>query len=243
MSHFEAISSTIKKIEKTMGRMEKKLVALEASQANTEKELTNFKESVDYSLREQDMKMKETTGELDSANKRLKELGEQNQQLSGQVAEIKAELDDLKTKDLYLEVYSRRENIIFRNIPETPWENTEEKLREFLRDDLDYSNYDTVEFQRVHRNPSKTSPRPIIARLLRYKDCEEILRLGKNLKGSNFSMFPDLPTEIVRRRRELVPILKKAKANKIPASFSKAKPDKLFVRGKEWKPGQELDTL
>lgn len=53
-------------------------------------------------------------------------------------------------------------------------------------------------------------------------------------------MFTDLPQEIVERRRKLVPILKKAKQDKKPASFSKSMPDKLFVKGKEWQVGEEL---
>ena len=51
--------------------------------------------------------------------------------------EINNKLKELTTKDLYLEAYSRRENIKFNYIPETPssgenGENTEAVLRAFL---------------------------------------------------------------------------------------------------------------
>ncbi|KXJ12895.1 LINE-1 retrotransposable element ORF1 protein [Exaiptasia diaphana] len=204
------------------------------------RKIVDLKESMEYLRHENDR----LSNEAKDVGKDVKTLKSRSKELGERVKELEDEIEDLKTKDLYLEAYSRRENIIFRNIDEHPWENTEAKLREFLKDELKYENYDNVEFQRVHyRNPSKSTPRPIIARSLRYKDCEDMLALGKNLKGKNYSMFPDLPNEIVKRRKQLVPILKKAKENKIPASFSKAKPDKLFVRGKEWILGQELDMI
>ena len=184
---------------------------------------------------------KDTKKELDLAKKNIEQLKQNQVELDNKVKVMGLEMENLRMKDLYLEAYSRRENIIFRNINETPWENVEKKLRDFLRDELKYEHHDTVEIQRIHRNPSSSKPRPIIARFLRYKDCEEILALGRNLKGTDYSMYMDLPSEIVKKRRLLVPILKKAKENRIPASFSKSKPDKLFVRGKEWLLGEELN--
>ena len=151
-------------------------------------------------------------------------------------------LEALETKDLYLEAYSRRENIKFLNIEEEQNEDTEEKLRSFLSENLEMNDVDGIEIQRVHRNGKSFNgnPRPILARFVRYKDVEKILSRGKMLKGSNYKMFTDLPRELVERRKALMPILKKAKQNNIPASFSKSQPDKLFIRGKEWIKGDEL---
>jgi len=69
---------------------------------------------------------------------------------------INQALDDLKTKDLYLEAYSRRENIKFNNIPESgpprnALEDTEEVLRSFLDKQLGYRDASSVEIQRVRR--------------------------------------------------------------------------------------------
>ena len=109
--------------------------------------------------------------------------------------------------------------------------------------ELGYMDAMTVEFQRVHRLGKKkeNEPRPILARFLRFKDCEKILSLGRRLKDSNYKMYQDLPREIVQRRKKQMPIFKKAKENKIPAAFSKAQPDKLFVRGKLWPVGKALE--
>ena len=64
--------------------------------------------------------------------------------------------EKLRMKDLYLEAYSRRENIKFSNITEfTPGdprgEDTEQVLRIFLEEEMGYADARTVEIQRIHR--------------------------------------------------------------------------------------------
>ena len=110
-------------------------------------------------------------------------------------------MDDLKTKDLYLEAYSRRENIKFNKIKESSMhpnesEYTEEVLRFFLEEQLGYHNVRTVEIQPVFGLGKKREDggaRRILARFLRFKDFEEILALGSRLKGTNFQMYRDPP--------------------------------------------------
>ena len=143
---------------------------------------------------------------------------------------------------MYLEAYSRRENIKFENINEFEEggekDDTEQVLRLFMETELGFVDASSVEIQRVHRLGKKkeNGPRPILARSLRYRGLEiqglgeKILSLGSRLKTSNYKMYQDLPYEIVQRRKWLMATFKKAKANKIPASFSKGQPDKLFVR-------------
>ena len=83
-----------------------------------------------------------------------------------------------KQKKLYLAAYSRRENIKFENINEfedgSDKENTEQVLRLFMETELGFMDANSVEIQRVHRlGKKKNEPRPILARFLRYKDCEK----------------------------------------------------------------------
>lgn len=238
VAKLDLISESVHKIERSIAKLEERTVALEDFQIYASKQIDDMRDTTSFL----DERTDAQNTDLQKANVKIKELTNKQQNLEEKIKKYENEIEQLKTKDLYLEAYSRRENILFLNIKEDPRENTEEKLRAFLRDDLGYENYDEVEFQRIHRNPSsdRTKPRPILARFLRYKDCEDIMALGKNLKGTNYSMFTDLPQEIVRRRKVQMATYKKAKKNNIPASFSKAKPDKLYVRGKEWPPGQEL---
>ena len=151
----------------------------------------------------------------------------------------------IEDKNLYLEAYSRRENIKFENIPEeeTNKEDTEMALRNFLETELGFGDAANVEIQRVHRLGKKRgeSSRPILARFLRYKDCEKLLSLGHRLRGTNYKMYQDLPFEIVERRRAQMETFKKARRNNIPAAFSKAQPNKLFIRGKLWPFGMPLE--
>ena len=116
-------------------------------------------------------------------------------------------------------------------------------LRNFLETELDFGDAANVEIRRVHRLGKKRgeSPRPILARFLRYKDCEKFLSLGHRLRGTNYKMYQDLPFEIVERRRAQMETFKKARRNNIPAAFSKAQPDKLFIRGKLWPFGMPLE--
>ena len=163
--------------------------------------------------------------------------------------EINDILKDLATKDLYLEAYSRWENIKFNYIPETPppssgedGENTEAVLRAFLEKELGYADANTVEIQWVHRlgKRRKESSHPILARFLRSKDVEKILSLGSRLRGTNFQMFHDLPQELVDRRKAQMENYKNARRNGIPVSFSRSKPAHLYVRGKLCPFGQIL---
>jgi len=121
---------------------------------------------------------------------------------------------------LYLEAYSRRENIKFENISEleggSDKEDTEQVLRLLMETELGFMDASSVEKQRVHRLGKKTEnePRPILARFLRYKDCEKILSLGRRLKDSNYKMYQDLLYEIVQRRKWL--LLRKPRQTKSP---------------------------
>ena len=158
---------------------------------------------------------------------------------------LQDQMNELMSKNLYLEAYSRRENIKFFSIPEKEEKGTKETLRNFMEDDLGYRNASTVEIQRVHQLPRRCSdsgPRPIIARFLRYKDLENIFSLGRRLEGTNYQMFRDLPQGIIKRRKEQMPTFKKAWRNGMKASFSKSQPDKLYINGKFWPYGKLLES-
>ena len=174
----------------------------------------------------------------DDTNTKLKSLEEENFKLGARIKEV-------EDQHLYLEAYSRRENLKFENIPENvaSGEDTESILRSFLERDLGYVDAASVEIQRVHRLGKKKEgkSRPILARFLRFKDCQSMLALGPRLRETNYRMYQDLPFEIVERRRTQMDTFKKARRNNIPASFSKAQPDKLFIRGKFWPVGKEFE--
>ena len=88
---------------------------------------------------------------------------------------------------------SRRNDVRFDGIPETEnekWEETKTKLRKFLYDELDIT--EELYIERAHhvaRNQSNkeasddlAKPRTIIAKLLDYKEKEEIMKQASKLK-------------------------------------------------------------
>ena len=157
-------------------------------------------------------------------------------------------INELQTKNLYLEAYSRRENLKFMNIKEETTidekEDTEEVLRSFLERDLGFADARNVEIQRVHRNGKSKDgkPRPILARFLRFKDVQKIISLGHRLKDTDYQIFRDYPAEIINRRRSQMESFKAARKKGIPASFSSSQPDKLYIRGKLWPEGKIFFT-
>ena len=153
----------------------------------------------------------------------------------------------IHTKNLYLESYSRRENVKFINIEEFGAtagcsEDAEEVLRTFLERDLGYMEATSVESQRVHRfGKSKDGkPRHILARFLRYKDRQQIFSLGHRLKDTDYQMFRDLSEEIITRHKKQMEAFKDAREHGVAASFSQSQPNKLYIRGKLWLVGQKF---
>lgn len=131
---------------------------------------------------------------------------------------LQGEIETLRDEKLYMEVYQRRENLRFHGIREasgTTEENVKGVLVGFMQNELDISEADTIEFQRIHRigrrKPSQDKPRPIMARFLRYSDRELVMSRAKKLKGKGLGISADLPKEIVNRRKELMSKFRKAK--------------------------------
>ena len=177
LKKLDTIESSVKKIQVSLENLEMRTANLENFQQSATQDMEQLKES----LTQNEQKCAEKHKSCETKIKKIKDqLGELNQKEQ----EIHKKLEELKTKDLYLEAYSRRENIKFNRIPETHGEDTEEALRAFLQNELGYVDANTVEIQRVHRLGKEKNdvPRPILARFLRSKDAEKILSLGVRLK-------------------------------------------------------------
>ena len=226
------------KIQDTLVKLEARTQSLESFQQSATADISDLKESLSFSQEKYKTSLDDLKRQRENLEEQLNELERQNNHLDNNIK-------DVETKNLYLEAYSRRENIKFENISEddNDDEDTEQRLRTFLETDLGFRDAHTVEIQRVHRLGRKKTDesRPILARFLRFKDCEKILSLGRRLRGTAYKMYQDLPHEIVQRRKNQMDTFRKARENRIPATFSKAQPDKLYIRGKLWPVGKTLD--
>ena len=242
LEKLDSIESAVKKIEANLEKLENRTRRLEDFQTTAKKDIEDLKEGINFTGQQ----LSDKTKALERTH-RLYET--QLAELTRKCQKNEDLLGEIHTKNLYLESYSRRENIKFTNIEESTEiggrnEDTEEVLRTFLERDLGYREARNVEFQCVHRiGKSKDgNPRPILARFLRYKDCQQIFSLGHRLKGTNFQMFRDLPQEIIARCKAQMEAFKDARKNGVAASFSQSQPDKLYIRGKLWPIRQKFTT-
>jgi len=150
--------------------------------------------------------------------------------------DMQNQLNQLKDEKLYMEVYQRRENLLFFGIKEVAAveEVTREILVDFLKTELGMEDANELQFHRVHRigkrRSSDRKPRQIMVRFLKYPDREAIMSNARKLKGKDFGISPDLPKEIIDRRKKMQQF-KKAKEDGKPVYFSRAEPDKLFIDG------------
>ena len=98
---------------------------------------------------------------------------------------------------------------------------------------LNVHNAANIDFQRVHLlgKPKHKGTRAIIARFLKYSDKERILSLEKHLRDKDVFTFSDYCEEIQRSRKQQLQKLKDTKQCGIRASFSKSRPDMLYING------------
>ena len=173
----------MKSIQANLTKLELRTQKLEQFQAHAKKEIEDLRKGARFA-EEQPKQFKAFSQSQQTYDSQLNDL-------RAQIKECKEKAEESETKILYLEAYSGRENLKFMNITEdTSLENgredTEEVLRSFMERELGYMNARKVEIQRVHRIGKITSvkTRPILARFLRYKDCQEMLSLGHRLKDT-----------------------------------------------------------
>lgn len=238
LEKLDAIEVAVNNFQKSFEKLERRLQVLEEDNDNIKQDVQDLKTNLNANEVDKNTTDERIQKIQDNVDAQLATLEIQN-------SELREKLKLVEDKHLYLEAYSRRENLRFENIPEdaTNKEDTETALRSFMETHLGFCDAATVEIQRVHRVGKKKDdkPRTIIARFLRFKDVEKLLSLGHRLRGTNYKVYQDLPLEIVERRKKLMDTFKKAKRNNIPAAFSKSQPDKLFIRGKLWPSGMPFE--
>ena len=238
LDKLDSVEKSMNDFQTTLLKLEGRVQSLQSCHATTRRDVDDIKvslNSIEADRQEASLYLKNMQ---DDSNTKLKSLEEENFKLGARIKEV-------EDQHLYLEAYSRHENLKFENIPESveSGEDTELALRSFLERDLGYVDAVWEETQRVHRLGRKKEgkSKPILARFLRSKDCQSMLALGPRLRETNYRMYQDLPFEMVERRRAQMDTFKKARRNNITASFSKAQPDKLFIRGKFRPVGKELE--
>lgn len=109
-------------------------------------------------------------------------------------------------------------------IPDMPTESWDESQRKAKKLFADHLKMDPklVEIEWAHRMGTYTAngwPRPVIVKLLRYKDKEEIFKQAKKLTGTNFFINEDFSERVRQGRKELLPqLLKHVSKGTLPFS-------------------------
>ncbi|XP_078666011.1 uncharacterized protein LOC144908349 [Branchiostoma floridae x Branchiostoma belcheri] len=170
---------------------------------NLVREMQDLKNSLNFSQGE----ISDTKETSDKNADKLKQLEQNIMTYNTEVTEMANKLD-------YIENQSRRNNLIFDGIKDDrkeTWEQSETKVKEVLRNKLRL-NTDNIEIERAHRNGKPGDrPRPIVVKLLRYKDKQNILRQAKMLKGTQIFINEDFSDKIRQKRKDLQPALRAAR--------------------------------
>ena len=169
----------------------------------------------------------------DLVEEKLNTLKSQMRSIQNEVNESKAELkEQLRIQKDRL----RRNNISAKSIEEDEnetWENTENKLRSFLYDELEIT--DELYIERAHhvrrrkdvKFNSNNTPRTIVAKFLDYKEKEEVMRRRYKLKDTTYSVREDFSKETVEIRKKLWDQVKKLRED---GKYAVIKYDKIVTR-------------
>ena len=159
------LSTSVSSIEMSMSQLEKEVSVLDSKTKTIAKSVDELKESLCFCEDDISDLKKNAYGIKDNCS---------------------SNTDELRKQILYLETYSRRENLKFVGIPEKTTSNdnisdahegssedTAAVIYKFMADEPSMTEpQKRIEFQRIHRlgKPNRKSPRPILARFLRYSD-------------------------------------------------------------------------
>ena len=109
LEKLDVIETSVKGLQDTLARMDDRIRALESVQATSNQVINDLKDSLNFAEEQQ----RKTTESFDKykeqTNLKMTELSRKNNELESNIKE-------LENKSLYLEAYSRRENIKFENI-------------------------------------------------------------------------------------------------------------------------------
>ncbi|KAI8499875.1 hypothetical protein Bbelb_221920 [Branchiostoma belcheri] len=187
---------------------------------NIIREVQEIKDSLQYSQKE-----------IDENKINLLRHVQKVEDIDTEITLLKKDITVNDTKVDYLENQSRRNNILIDGVADTKdetWEQCEQKVRELVKEKLKLDPKQ-IEIERAHRNGRFNDggrPRPIVAKLLRYKDRDQIMKRAKYLKGTHIYINEDYSEKVRQKRKELIPQMK---AERERGNIAYLKFDKLVV--------------
>jgi len=166
------------------------------------------------------------TEKLTRQDKTISELSEKIQKISNQT-------DDNQRR-------SMQNNVIIHGIAEEEKESVSEKIQDFLETELKIGKEEVprMNIDRCHRlgQRKEGKQRPVIVRFTQHTAKELIFSKVSNLKGKNFSVQHQFSTETLKKRADLIKVMREEREK---GNICKLQADKLFINGKLYGGGCE----
>ena len=137
LGKLDIVESSVYKLQPTLLDLETRTKTLEGFQHKASKDINDLQESLSFTVGKYKTNLANVDEKQENISLKIVTIEEANRELT-------ARIKDLETKHLYLEAYSRRENIKFENINEfeegSDKENTEQGSRFIYSDYLNKIN-------------------------------------------------------------------------------------------------------
>ena len=185
---------------------------------------------------------------INSHSSQLKDLRDENSRLNRKVQQLTAEQSRMKQQLNKIEKTSLENSLIIRGLPEV-FKETEPMIIDQLHrvlskimhgdtDELKLANAKQITIKSCHRlgRPSKQRIRPVSIEFYHKQDVEFIL---ENRFDLDLYVDKEYQTDVERKRKTLLPILRAAKRTNEYKRQSKLEDDKIVLKGRRY----DVNTL
>jgi hypothetical protein len=163
---------------------------------------------------------------------------EETIKLKGKILSLESELEREKNKRVRLETELRSKNLIMMGVKEYPIGKNEEDIQATTKQTI-FDIFGEIDIAidvcyRLGKASSKNTdhhPRPIMVKFQNQMSRDLIWRNKHKLKGTQIHIKEDIPEEIERNVRKLVPILKAARKMDLKSNLTR---DTLTIAGEKY---------
>ncbi|CAC5394078.1 unnamed protein product [Mytilus coruscus] len=152
-----------------------------------------------------------------------------NQQKKRKKAEVSDNNERLRSSVLDLQCQKLNEHLVFYGIDEQTDEVTDDLVKAFVRTELEIVREIPIVKSYIIGKHFDGKIRPIVVKFENRNDRQDIrFAAPKHLKGKPFGVNEHFPHEVVKIRKELLPIHKEARKQKLKSVLKR---DKLYIDG------------
>lgn len=138
-----------------------------------------------------------------------------------EIRSLQKENKSLRNEIADLQCRSMKDNLLFKQIPEMPNEDTENVVQSFIQNELKIPEPVAIEVAHRYGSSWRGGPRPIVVKFGSRKDKNKVQESSKSLRGTRYQIHEQYPKIINDRRRVLYPYFKLARQNGKKASLNK----------------------